>query len=70
MSTSESFCNKCRKRTTWVRGRTAETCQECRGRFPCRACTHADCREARGELVADKNGVLREPVELVDTSAP
>lgn len=61
MTTSESFCCKCRKRTVWRRIRVYDVCTGCRGRFPCpRACTHADCREARGELVADERGLLQE----------
>lgn len=66
--TTESFCNKCCKRTTWRQGPRFETCESCKGRFPCpKACRHADCRWARGELVADANGVLRERDEVVTT---
>lgn len=58
-----SWCSGCKMRTTWKFARAnskRQTCQGCGTHFPCsHACKHADCQEARGELVADADGVLR-----------
>ena len=36
-----------------ARGRRYMACAECGERFPCRACTHADCAEARAAGTID-----------------
>jgi hypothetical protein len=60
--TETHFCAlNCRKNTTWEMGRTRSRCVGCKTEFPCTKCRHADCQEARGELVPDEHGVLRAP---------
>lgn len=43
-------CRRCKSVTEWAwnRIRSAQRCQECGDRFPCRRlCGHVDCAEAR-----------------------
>lgn len=55
-----SFCNNCRKVTSWRRTRKRSRCLSCNTIFPCaHACEHWDCREERGEAKPDANGILR-----------
>lgn len=55
-----SFCNNCRKVTSWRKARKRSRCLSCNTIFPCaHACEHWDCREERGEAKPDANGVLR-----------
>ncbi len=50
MSTEDSFCTTCRRKTIWEIHKVYQRCQGCGGRFPCaKGCLHLDCREARGE---------------------
>lgn len=53
------WCAGCRAETTWKQGRTRAKCTGCGTEFPCAACKHWDCREARGEVAPDAQGVLR-----------
>jgi hypothetical protein len=49
--TEQHFCAiNCRQVTTWSVGSKQAKCQGCRTLFPCAACGHIDCREARGEV--------------------
>jgi hypothetical protein len=55
-----SFCTNCRKVTSWRKARKRSRCLSCNAIFPCaHACEHWDCREERGEVKPDSNGVLR-----------
>jgi hypothetical protein len=55
-----SYCSGCRNVTSWTQKTKKLVCDSCKTAFPCSyKCDHWDCREARGEARADKNGVLR-----------
>lgn len=52
LPTEQHFCSiNCRQVTTWKVGSKQSKCEGCRTLFPCADCSHADCREARGEVV-------------------